>query len=124
MGKGRIVDQFSALSSLILPPERSCVYKVFSHFAESTFTFIACALTSNSFSHYSRRMENELSILEGKIEQLLRLVANLRDENVTLQENISVRDAQIMTMQEKLDSAKTRLEQLISHIPDDEEPSE
>ena len=66
-------------------------------------------------------MENELSILEGKIEQLLRLVANVRDENATLQENISVRDAQIMAMQEKLDSAKTRLEQLISHIPDEDE---
>jgi hypothetical protein len=65
-------------------------------------------------------MENELSILEGKIEQLLRLVANVRDENATLQENISVRDAQIMAMQEKLDSAKTRLEQLISHIPDED----
>ena len=65
-------------------------------------------------------MENELSILEGKIEQLLRLVANVRDENATLQENVSVRDAQIMAMQEKLDSAKTRLEQLISLIPEED----
>lgn len=64
-------------------------------------------------------MENELSLLEGKVEQLLRLLTRAREENAQLNEKLLTRDAEIGQLQAKVNEARMRLEQLVNQIPED-----
>jgi chromosome segregation ATPase len=70
-------------------------------------------------------MENELFILEGKLEQLLSVVSQLRSNNQELSSKLSETRADNDLLREKIESAKTRVSQLIASIPDTEaEPNQ
>ena len=64
-------------------------------------------------------MENEFSLLEGKVEQLLRLLTRAREENAQLNQKLLTREAEIGQLQSKINEARLRLEQLAKQIPDE-----
>ena len=69
-------------------------------------------------------MENELLILEGKLEQLLGVVSRLRTSNTSLNMQLESVQAENQQLREKMEAAKERVTQLIASIPDEENSQE
>jgi predicted nuclease with TOPRIM domain len=67
-------------------------------------------------------MNTQITLLEGKVEHLLRLVSRLRHENALLNEELLSRETEISQLRETLTGTRTRIEQLVISIPDDEAP--
>ena len=63
-------------------------------------------------------MEAELTSLDDKISQLVRLTQKLREDNSQLRQNLASVQAQNKLLSEKVITAKTRLEALLTQIPD------
>jgi len=66
---------------------------------------------------HSPRVENEFSALESKVTQVVTLCERLREENVSLREQLVSAQDDAKRLNAKIDGAKTKLEQLISRIP-------
>lgn len=66
---------------------------------------------------HSLRVENEFSALESKVTQVVTLCERLREENVSLREQLVSAQDDAKRLNVKIDGAKTKLEQLISRIP-------
>jgi uncharacterized protein (TIGR02449 family) len=64
-------------------------------------------------------MENELLILEGKLEQLVGLVFRLRADNTSLNAQLEAVQTENRQIHEKMETARVRVAQLISVIPED-----
>jgi len=75
-------------------------------------------LTFHGFHNYSTLMEAELTNLDDKISQLVRLTQKLREDNSQLRQNLASVQAQNKLLSEKVTTAKARLEALLTHIPD------
>ena len=63
-------------------------------------------------------MDSELKGLEQKISQLLGFCQRLREENHTLRQQVVQEQNQNIHLNEKLDSAKQRLQSLLDQIPE------
>ena len=66
-------------------------------------------------------MENELNALESKLAQLIQVSGKLRAENRQLRQDLAHALSNNRQCSDKLESAKTRLEELLSTIPEDQE---
>ena len=65
-------------------------------------------------------MENELKSLEGKITQFVALCQRLRADNHELRQQLAAAQNDNKQLVEKIGDAKTRLETLLTQIPDEQ----
>jgi cell division protein ZapB len=63
-------------------------------------------------------MEAELNALDDKIAQLIQLCQKLRKDNTLLRQQLAAAQNESKRLTEKVDTAKVRLEALLSQIPD------
>ena len=63
-------------------------------------------------------MVNELNALESKIAQVVSLCRALRTENTLLKQRLAKADAEHKALGERMELARTRLEQLAEQLPD------
>lgn len=68
-------------------------------------------------------MENEFSLLENKIEQLVGLLARLRTRNCELNGQLDAVQAENLQLRNALETAKDRVSRLIDSIPEDDSDS-
>ena len=87
---------------------------------QSTFKIDAYQLTALNFSLYSVKMEAELKSLEQKIHQLVELSQRLRGDNQLLRQQLASTLNENKQLHEKIGNASTRLEHLLSQIPEEE----
>ncbi|MFA6921923.1 MAG: hypothetical protein WC216_08775 [Gallionella sp.] len=64
-------------------------------------------------------MENELSALESKLAQLIQISGQLRAENHRLRQDLAQALSSNRLCNDKLESAKNRLEKLLSTLPEE-----
>lgn len=76
-------------------------------------------MTFQHFSNYISRMENELNELESKLVQLIQVSSQLRAENHQLRQELAQALSQNRLCNDKIDSAKARLEKLLPTFPED-----
>ena len=65
-------------------------------------------------------MHPELDTLEEKLGQLVRRLEALREENRDLRQQLATRTDEIVRLAEKLAAAKSRIEALLTQIPETE----
>ena len=65
-------------------------------------------------------MQVELDTLEGKMGQLVQLTQRLRAENHRLRQELAQVLSQSRQYHDKIDGAKSRLEQLLAQLPEAE----
>ena len=65
-------------------------------------------------------MDAELKSLEGKINQFVALCQRLRTDNHQLRQQLATAQNENKQLLEKVTDAKTRLETLLSQIPEEE----
>lgn len=63
-------------------------------------------------------MENELTALESKLAQLIQAYSKLHTENHQLRQELAHAQSDKRLCNDKLDSAKIRLEKLLSSLPE------
>ena len=66
-------------------------------------------------------MEAELTVLDDKISQLIQLTQKLRKDNSQLRQNLAAAQSENKRLAEKVNSAKSRLENLLAQIPESAE---
>ena len=76
-------------------------------------------MTNQHFPNYSRRMETELNALESKLTQLIQVSGKLRAENHQLRQELAHALSDNRLCSDKIDSAKERLEKLLSTLPEE-----
>jgi cell division septum initiation protein DivIVA len=64
-------------------------------------------------------MENELNLLESKLGQLIQASSQLRTENHQLRQELAKALSDNRLCNDKIDSAKTRLEELLFTLPEE-----
>ncbi len=72
-----------------------------------------------AFLFYSPYVKNELDALEQKLSQLVRLSQRLRSENHELRQALAETESKHRQCNDKLATAKTRLQKLLVQLPDD-----
>jgi cell division protein ZapB len=65
-------------------------------------------------------MKTELDVLEEKLVQLVQFSQRLRAENHRLRQELAEALSQNRIYDDKIDSAKARLEQLLAQLPEEE----
>ncbi|MFL6580290.1 MAG: hypothetical protein ACJ8G2_06070 [Burkholderiales bacterium] len=63
-------------------------------------------------------MEAELTALDDKISQLIKLTQKLREDNSQLRQNLASVQSENKRLADKVNTAKSRLEGLLTQIPD------
>lgn len=63
-------------------------------------------------------MVNELNALESKIAQVASLCRSLRAENNQLRQQLASSEAEKKGLEERMDTARNRLEQLAQQLPE------
>ena len=63
-------------------------------------------------------MEAEFASLEAKVTQFVSLCERLRGENLELRQQLAAAQQESLRLNDRIDSAKVRLEQLIARLPD------
>jgi cell division protein ZapB len=66
-------------------------------------------------------MESELKSLEEKINQFVKLCKQLRSENMQLRQALAGATSENRDLNQKINAAASRLEVLLSHIPQGED---
>ncbi len=66
-------------------------------------------------------MNEELTALEARVEQLANYCSRLRTENQDLRTKVANLEGERRTLTEKMDVARSRLEVLMTQLPSDEE---
>jgi cell division protein ZapB len=64
-------------------------------------------------------MDAELTALEERIKQFADFCVRLRDENQLLRTRVASLEGENRRLAEKVDAARTRLEDLVKHIPEE-----
>jgi len=64
------------------------------------------------------RVEAEFNSLEDKVAQFVGLCERLRAENITLRQQLVAAQNDAKRLNEKIDGARTRVEQLLSRLPE------
>lgn len=65
-------------------------------------------------------MQTELNLLENKLAQLVQLTQRLRAENHQLRQELATALSQDRQSNDKIESARARLERLLAQIPEEE----
>ena len=65
-------------------------------------------------------MDSELDNLEERLAQLVQRLKALRDENRDLRQQLAARTDENVRLSEKLGAARTRIEALLTQIPETE----
>ena len=65
-------------------------------------------------------MEQEFNSFEEKLGGFIALFQRLRDENAELRQSVATKSDEVTRLDEKLDSAKTRIAALIRQLPETE----
>jgi len=63
-------------------------------------------------------VEAEFSSLEAKVAQFVQVCDRLRAENIALRQQLVAAQNDAKRLNDKIDGAKTRLESLLSRLPD------
>jgi cell division protein ZapB len=63
-------------------------------------------------------VDAEFASLEAKVAQFVALCERLRAENIELRQQLATAQNDARRLNERIDSAKLRLEQLIARLPD------
>lgn len=63
-------------------------------------------------------MEAELKAFEQKVSQLVELCHRLRSENLRLRQELATAGDESRELKNRIEGARTRLEQLVDQIPD------
>jgi cell division protein ZapB len=63
-------------------------------------------------------LEHDLGSLEEKVRQTAELCRRLRDENRDLRRQIAILEGDQRVLENKIESARTRLEDLLQRIPE------
>jgi cell division protein ZapB len=69
------------------------------------------------FQH-SARVEAEFSSLEAKVAQFVHVCDRLRAENIDLRQQLAAAQNDAKRLNDKIDGARVKLEDLISRLPD------
>ena len=77
-------------------------------------------LTLLDFPHYSARMEAELKTLEDKLGQFVEVNQRLRDDTQRLRQELASALHRNKQLEEKINTASSRLEQIVQQIPAEE----
>lgn len=77
-------------------------------------------MTLLDFPHYSARMEAELKTLEDKLSQFVEINQRLRDDTQRLRQELASALHRNKQLEEKIDVASNRLEQIVQQIPSEE----
>jgi uncharacterized protein (TIGR02449 family) len=64
-------------------------------------------------------MNSELEALEGKIDQVIELVGQLRAENEVLKNQIATAELERLQLRQTMSTARERLEVLMDKLPED-----
>jgi cell division protein ZapB len=64
------------------------------------------------------RVEAELNSLESKVAQFVALCERLRAENIALRQELAVVRNDARRLSEKIDGARTKVEQLLTRLPE------
>jgi len=64
------------------------------------------------------RVEAELNSLEAKVAQFVGLCERLRAENIALRQELAVARNDAKRLNDKIDGARTRVEQLLARLPE------
>lgn len=64
-------------------------------------------------------MDTQLAALEECIRKVVALCQNLRRENLALRQDLAANQQKLKQLDAKLGAAKTRLSNLINHLPED-----
>lgn len=64
------------------------------------------------------RVEAEFNSLEAKVEQFVGLCERLRAENITLRQQLVAAQNDAKRLNEKIDGARSRVEQLLQRLPE------
>jgi cell division septum initiation protein DivIVA len=72
------------------------------------------------FPHYSARMEAELKTLEDKLTQFVEVNQRLRDDTQRLRQELASALHRNKQLEEKIQTASNRLEELVQQIPAEE----
>ena len=64
------------------------------------------------------RVEAEFNSLEAKVEQFVGLCERLRAENITLRQQLAAAQNDAKRLNEKIDGARSRVEQLLQRLPE------
>lgn len=63
-------------------------------------------------------MEAEFDSLEAKVAQFVALCERLRTENIELRQQLATAQSDARRLNDKIDGAKSRLERLLSRLPE------
>lgn len=77
-------------------------------------------MTAQKISLYSAWMDEGLRALEEKISQITQLNARLRDEAQTLRQQLAAANNEIARQQDKLETARTRITDMLARLPSEE----
>jgi uncharacterized protein (TIGR02449 family) len=64
-------------------------------------------------------MNSELDALEGKIERVLAVVHRLQAENEVLRNQLATAESERLSLRQKINTARDRLETLVGKLPED-----
>ena len=64
------------------------------------------------------RVEADLNSLESKVTQFVALCERLRAENITLRQELAAARTDAKRLNEKIDGARSRVEQLLQRLPE------
>lgn len=64
------------------------------------------------------RVEEELNSLESKVAQFVGLCERLRAENIALRQELAAARTDAKRLNEKIEGARTKVEQLLSRLPE------
>ncbi len=65
-------------------------------------------------------MDTELEALEGKIDQVIGLIHQLRAENEVLRNQLAAGETERLSLREKMTAARERLESLMDKLPEED----
>jgi len=65
-----------------------------------------------------RRMDGDVTSLESKLDQFLAHFAELREENRALRERVAGLEGEKMSLTDKIQTARVRLEALMERLPE------